>query len=118
MAELDVTFDVHMFLNPETGEVDEMYAYHPFGISRRENGTWESYTREDSNLDELTNHIEYVIDWDTDFTANEDAPEGGTDEHAAVLEFDADTLNEEGLKKYGTLFYDPTSNEDDVIFED
>jgi len=118
MAELDVTFDVHMFINPETREVDEMYAYHSFGISRRENGTWEAYTREDSNLADLANHIEYAIDWETDYLANEDAADDDYDEHAAVLAFDADTLDEEGVKQYGTLVYDPTSDEDEVNFDD
>jgi hypothetical protein len=117
MAELDITFDVRMFVNPETREVDEMYAYHSFGISRRENGTWAAYTREDSNLDELTDHIEYDLNWDTDYLANEDAGDD-FDEHAAVLAFDAGTLDEAGVKEYGTLVYDPASNEDDAVFED
>ena len=108
MAELAVMFDVHMFINPETREVDEMYAYHSFGISRRENGTWEAYTREASNLNQLNNHIEYTIDWDTDFISNEDAGDDYT-EHAAVLAFDADTLDEAGVKKYGILFRDPSA---------
>ncbi|MFM1783849.1 MAG: hypothetical protein RLZZ579_126 [Actinomycetota bacterium] len=112
MADLAVMFDVHMFINPETREVDEMYAYHSFGISRRENGTWEAYTREGSNLNQLNNHIEYTIDWDTDFTANEDAPEGGALEHAAVLSFDAGTLDEEAVMKYGVLYRDPTAPSD------
>jgi hypothetical protein len=118
MAGTNIPIDVFMYVNPQTRNVDELYCVHPFGISRREDGEWEPISREDSNLDDMEGHTVYELDWSTDYVAVEDATEEDEDrEHAAIMAFDTDTLDEDAAKKYGILSVDPSSDDNFLSLE-
>ena len=62
----DVT-EIFFYINPETGEIDDVLCFDVLGISYRYDFEWEVCSLEDSGLDdELRDHIVYKHLWDTD----------------------------------------------------
>lgn len=115
MANSAFPFDIFTYVNPETREVDEMYAFSPLGIFRREDGEWNPVTREESNLGELAGHIAYDVDWSIDPEPMDEYPEDDLTEHQLVELFDNEEITEDLVKQYSVLYSDPTSTEDDDI---
>jgi hypothetical protein len=99
-------FDVHLYINPETLEVEGMFAFTFFGMAVRDNGDWVPVRRDETRLDEFTRFKDYEIDWDVDHEAVKDFPDAEMEEHPVVLAYDNDSLTWDMIKKYCVLVSD------------
>ncbi len=100
-------FDVHLYINPQTLEVEGLFAFTFMGMAVRDGGDWVPARREETRLNEFTKFIDYEIDWDVDFKAVEDLAEGEElQEHEIVQAYDNNTLTWEMIKKYCVLVSD------------
>ena len=102
---------VFMYVDPTTGKADKMTCFTPFGMTERINADWQPSSREESGVDELSDHKIYALDWDTDFLPM-DAEDDGR-EHMAVELFDKGELDEAACQKYGQLYVDPAAADED-----
>lgn len=108
--------DVHLYINPETMEVEGVYAYSFMGIAVRDNSDWEPATREETRIDEFTRFINYKIDWSVDYEPASSVPEGEDfPEHEIVEAYDNDTLTWEMVKKYCVLVHDETGRNPEAM---
>lgn len=100
-------FDVHLYVNPETLEVEGMFAFTFFGMAIRDNSDWVPVRRAETRLDEFTAFKDYEIDWDVEHENIKDIPDGQElEEHEVVKAYDTDTLTWEMIKKYCVLVSD------------
>jgi hypothetical protein len=100
-------FDVHLYVNPETLEVEGMFAFTFFGMCIRDNSDWVPVRRNETRLDEFTAFKDYEIDWDVDHVSVKDLPEGqDLEEHPVVLAYDTNTLTWDMINKYCVLVSD------------
>lgn len=100
-------FDVHLYVNPQTLEVEGLFAFTFLGMAVRDGGDWVPVRRAETRLDEFTRFIDYEIDWDVDYKPLKDFPKGEMPpEHDIVLAYDNDTLTWEMIKKYCYLVSD------------
>jgi hypothetical protein len=103
---------VFMYVNPTTNNAEKMVCFTPFGMTERVGGDWEPTTRDESGVDDLSDHRIYILDWDTDFLPM-DAEDDGK-EHAAVDLFDQVSLTEADCQQYGKLHLDPANTGGDL----
>ena len=101
--------EVYFYVDPNTRNIDGVFAYHPFGISIRSGEDWLFVRRSDTRLDDfIKSHETYVLSWDSDYTplgdTNDDEP---LEEHVAITMYDKGELNYKNLTDYARLVYDP-----------
>jgi hypothetical protein len=99
-------FDVHAYVNPETREVEALYAYTFLGIFDRVDKDWLPVNRDETRLNEFADHMDYQIDWDKDpmDVADLDGDDPDSWPQGAVIDaYDNGALTLDILKKYCTL---------------
>ena len=101
---------VFMYVNPTTNDAEKMVCFTPFGMTERVGRDWEPTSRDESGIDELSDHRIYLLNWDTDFLAMDEEDDGR--EHRAVELFDDGSLTEADCQEYGKLHRDPAANAD------
>lgn len=101
--------DVYFYVDPDTKNIDGVFAYHPLGISIRAEDDWQFVRRANTELDKfLATHEAYLLDWDTDYVALEDTNDDEPlEEHKAIQMYDKGELNIDNLTDYAKLVYDP-----------
>lgn len=98
------------FVNPESNEVDSVFSFSPFGMVVRRDSNWFGVRKEDSGIDEKTEHKMYLLDWDkVALTDDLDDPDS---EPEPVIMYDNDELTLEVLEEYANLVYDGTQPEE------
>lgn len=110
LNELNSEIQVLFFVSIETNEVEDIYAFHSFGLSRRIKGLWSSITRDDSKLRFSSEYVIFELDWDRKMTLSHSFAEGSTDEHALIFLFDQGDLTQELLAKHANLHSDPSAD--------
>lgn len=91
----DLTFNIYAYVDPESREVDAVWAYSLLGISERnaETAQWETVAGDDERILDTQDFITYKVDWD-----NQDSFDKKTNKSLVVDLFDKGELTEEYLK--------------------
>lgn len=110
MIEPSSAIEVLFFVSLETREVDEVYALHSFGLSRRANGIWHSIARDDSKLALSGQWVVYELDWDRTVPAAFGNATAAGGEHILLTLFDQGDLVEEVLLRFANVYFDPSSD--------
>jgi len=92
--------DVQVFVNPETSEVDGIFAFNFLGLCVRSEGDWEPVLRSETNIDELSSDDIYVLDWSIDDIPISEADPDDDEEHPLLEAYDNDTITLDLVKKY------------------
>lgn len=92
--------DVQVFVNPQTSEVDNIFALNFLGLCVRSEGDWEPVLRSETNIDEIASDDIYVIDWAIDDVTVGEADPEDEDEHPLLEAFDNGTITLDMVKKY------------------
>lgn len=93
--------DVQVFVNPETSEVDGIFAFNFLGLCVRSEGDWEPVLRSESNIDEIASDDIYRLDWAVDdVPISEVNLDDDIEEHALLEAYDNGTITLDMVKKY------------------
>lgn len=96
-------FDVQIFVDPTTKQVSGMFAFTFLGITVRHEGDWEPVLRSETNLDDISHHDIYSIDWTVDDIPNSEADLSVELEHDLVLAYDNETITLDMIKHFCTV---------------
>jgi hypothetical protein len=100
MQDLPGLLDVYVYVNPETSEVDGIFAFNFLGLCVRSEGDWEPVLRSETNIDEIASDDIYRVDWMIDDIPASEATEDDDDEHPLFEAYDNDTITLELIKYY------------------
>lgn len=65
--------ELHFYVNPVTGRVEDIFSFSPFGMFIRKNSDWDSATRDNSKIVHYTNNYkDYNFVWESDVLLSED----------------------------------------------
>ena len=93
--------DVHVYVNPQTSEIDGIFALNFLGLCVRSEGDWEPVLRSETNIDEISSDDIYRLDWSIDAVPiSEVNLDDDIEEHALLEAFDNDTITLELVKYY------------------
>jgi hypothetical protein len=92
--------DVQVYVNPQTSEIDGIFALNFLGLCVRSEGDWEPVLRSETNIDEIASDDIYRVDWMIDDIPASEATEDDDDEHPLFEAYDNDTINLELIKYY------------------
>ena len=99
----DLMFDIYAYVDPETREVEAVWAYSLLGISEwdPEVGNWTTVPGDDERIIDTQDYVTYKVNWD-----NEEAFDKETNKSLVTSMFNEGTLTEEYLKKNTTFVKD------------
>ena len=107
MSEVEVfppsVIDVQVFVDPETQVVSGMFAFTFLGLTVRHEGDWEPVLRSETNIDEISHHDIYSIDWSVDAIPNSEVDLSVELEHELVEAYDNETITLEMIKHFCTV---------------
>jgi hypothetical protein len=92
--------DVQVFVNPQTSEVEGIFAFNFLGLCVRSEGDWEPVLRSESNIDEIASDDIYVLDWTVDDITIGEADLEEDYEHPLLEAYDNETVTLDMVKKY------------------
>jgi hypothetical protein len=95
--------DVHVYVNPQTSEIDGIFAFNFLGLCVRSEGDWEPVLRSETNIDEISADDIYLLDWSIDDVPVSEADPDDDSEHPLFEAFDNDTVTLELVKYYCRL---------------
>lgn len=99
----ELAFDIYAYVNPETREVEAVWAYSLLGISEwsLEDDGWVTVPGDDERIVDTQDYVTYKVDWD-----NDESFDKKTNESLVVDMFSKGTLNEDYLKENATYVKD------------
>lgn len=91
----DLDLDIYAYVDPETREVEAVWAYSLLGISERNADTakWDTVATDDERIVDTQDYVTYKVDWD-----NQASFDKKTDKSLVVSLYDSGELTEEYLK--------------------
>jgi hypothetical protein len=92
--------DVQVYVNPQTSEIDGIFALNFLGLCVRSEGDWEPVLRSETNIDEISSDDIYRLDWAIDDVPISEATPDDDGEHALLEAYDNDTITLDMVKKY------------------